>query len=252
MHGPPDLPTLIYLPGLHGDWTLVGSFRKALSGRVRFVEFTYPRSLTWSLDDYAAAIEEVLVENGVKSGWILAESFGSQIVWPITARKRFEPQGVILAGGFVRHPMLRVVRLAEKACGAISLRMLTGILFGYARVARMRFRRSPEVMRDIDEFIARRTELDKKAAQHRLRLVLHHNPCDMAQKVAVPVYGLTGVLDPVVPWFPVRRWLRRNCPNLREFKILYHADHNVLGTAPKAAAEQVLDWVLGAQKHNKG
>ena len=41
--GGPELPTLIYVPGLHGDWTLVGSFRKAVKGRVRFVEMTYPR-----------------------------------------------------------------------------------------------------------------------------------------------------------------------------------------------------------------
>ena len=52
-YGDASLPTLIYLPGLHGDWTLVGSFRHALGGRVRFVEFTYPRTLTWSLEDYA-------------------------------------------------------------------------------------------------------------------------------------------------------------------------------------------------------
>ncbi len=57
LHGDDSLPTLIYLPGLHGDWTLVASFRRALAGRVRFVEFTYPRTLTWPLDDYATAIE---------------------------------------------------------------------------------------------------------------------------------------------------------------------------------------------------
>ena len=60
IHGDAALPTLIYLPGLHGDWTLVTSFRLALAGRVRFVEFTYPRTLMWSLEDYARAIEAAL------------------------------------------------------------------------------------------------------------------------------------------------------------------------------------------------
>jgi hypothetical protein len=46
IHGEATLPTLVYLPGLHGDWTLVGGFLRALGGRVRFVEMTYPRSLT--------------------------------------------------------------------------------------------------------------------------------------------------------------------------------------------------------------
>ena len=60
VHGEAGLPTLVYLPGLHGDWTLVGSFRHAVSGRVRFVEMTYPRTLAWSLDDYGREIEAAL------------------------------------------------------------------------------------------------------------------------------------------------------------------------------------------------
>jgi hypothetical protein len=34
IHNPGAAPTLIYLPGLHGDWTLVRSFRRALAERV--------------------------------------------------------------------------------------------------------------------------------------------------------------------------------------------------------------------------
>ena len=45
IHGEASLPTLIYLPGLHGDWTLAGGLLEALDGRVRFVEITYPRTL---------------------------------------------------------------------------------------------------------------------------------------------------------------------------------------------------------------
>src|SRR5947209_4789033 len=82
IHGDAPLPTLVYLPGLHGDWTLVSSFRAAVAGRVRFVEFTYPRTLTWSLDDYAAAVEVALLNHGVQQGWLLAESFSSQVPWP--------------------------------------------------------------------------------------------------------------------------------------------------------------------------
>ena len=78
-HGDARLPTLVYLPGVHGDWTLVSSFRAAVAGRVRFVEITYPRTLTWSLEDYAVAIQEALLSHGITRGWLLAESYGSQI-----------------------------------------------------------------------------------------------------------------------------------------------------------------------------
>ena len=78
IHGDASLPSLIYLPSLHGDWTLIGGFRHALGGRARFVEVTYPRTLSWSLDDYAAAIETAMEQHGVTGGWLLGESYGSQ------------------------------------------------------------------------------------------------------------------------------------------------------------------------------
>src|SRR5437763_6939118 len=114
VHGNPSQPTLVYLPGLHGNWTLIGGFRKALAGRVRFVEAWYPSSLKWSLEDYAAGIEAALLEHGITHGWLLGESFGSQVVWPVLARKIFQVEGLILAGGFVRHPVRWAVRFAER------------------------------------------------------------------------------------------------------------------------------------------
>jgi pimeloyl-ACP methyl ester carboxylesterase len=246
VYGPPTRePTLIYLPGLHGDWTLVGAFRRALAERVRFVETTYPRTLAWTLEDYAAGVEAGLAERGIRRGWLLGESFSSQVVWPLVARKRFQVEGVILAGGFVRHPMRWGVRLVERMCGAVSLRLLTRILFGYAKVARFRFRRSPEVLAGIDEFIRRRTELDKAAAQHRLHLIARSDPCAVARSLGVPLYVISGMFDPVVPWFWVRPWLRTHCRNLRAYRLVGRADHNVLGTAPEVAAEQVVEWMLG-------
>ena len=96
IYGDPALPTLIYLPGLHGDWTLVGSFRRAVVGHVRFVELTYPRSLAWSLDEYALGVELALEAAGIREGWLLAESYGSQIAWQIIGRGRFRVLGLEL------------------------------------------------------------------------------------------------------------------------------------------------------------
>jgi pimeloyl-ACP methyl ester carboxylesterase len=243
VHWPAAEPTLVYLPGLHGDWTLIGGFRRALNGRVRFVETTYPRTLTWSLEDYAAAVEEELNRLGIAGAWLLGESFSSQIVWPLLQRKRLNWQGVVLAGGFVRHPISWGVRLAERVTSGVSLTFITKILFGYARLARMRFRRAPEVATNINEFIARRTELDRQAAVHRLRLILQTDWCAVAREAGVPIYAITGAFDPIVPWIAVRHWLRRHCRALRVYRIIWTADHNVLGTAPQKAADQVLEWM---------
>ncbi len=272
IHGEASLPTLIYLPGLHGDWTLAGGLLEALNGRVRFVEITYPRTLIWSLDDYAAAIETALSENGVSRGWLLGESFGSQPLWALVGRNsgtvvspvrfgenktigvkdsqagrlcHFQIQGVILAGGFVKHPMRWTVRLAERMTGRMSNALFIWIIFSYAKIAKFRYRHSPGTLSRIDEFIARRTELDRRAAQHRLHLIAGFDPRPIARQTKLPVFGLSGILDPIVPWPFVRRWLKRNCPALRDYKIITRADHNVLGTAPRQAARQVLEWMNG-------
>ncbi|MBI5774356.1 MAG: alpha/beta hydrolase [Verrucomicrobia bacterium] len=266
IHGDASLPTLVYLPGLHGDWTLVTSFRIALAGRVRFVEITYPRTLEWSLEDYAHAISAALMEKGISTGWLLGESFGSQIIWPMLGRTKeevrsaselaahdvsplaprpshFAPQGIVLAGGFVRHPLPWGVRLAARLTRGVSLTWLTRLLFWYARFARFRHRHAPETLASIAEFVARRTERDKQAAVHRLKLIVENDPRLVAAGTRLPVYHLTGFFDPIVPWPLVRPWLRRHCPGWRGGKIIWSADHNVLGTAPRAAADTVAGWM---------
>jgi pimeloyl-ACP methyl ester carboxylesterase len=223
---------------------LIGSFRRALGDRVRFVETTYPRTLEWSLNDHAAAMESALEANGITSGWLLGESFGSQVAWTMARRNRFHANGIILAGGFARHPMRWAVRMAERILGGISLSLLVRLMFGYARVARFRYRRSPETLAGIQEFIERRSnELDRQAAKHRLHLVAENDPIQSIRQTALPVYALSGFLDPIVPWFFVRRSLRRACPALRDFHIVTQADHNVLSTAANESAEFILGWI---------
>jgi pimeloyl-ACP methyl ester carboxylesterase len=214
-----------------------------LGERVRFVEVTYPRTLTWTLEDYAEAVESGLAEHGITRGWLLGESFSSQVVWPIVQRGRFALQGVILAGGFVRHPFIPGVRFAARVAGGVSLTLLTRILFGYARLIRARYAKSPEVLAEIETFIARRTELDRQAAKHRLQLLARYDACSVARQVNVPLYALSGLVDPIVPWYWVRRWLKKNCASLREYRVIRHADHNVLGSAAQESAEQIVSWL---------
>jgi pimeloyl-ACP methyl ester carboxylesterase len=236
----------VYLPGLHGDWTLIGGFRKALGAAVTFVEVTYPRSLSWSLDEYAGAIETALKEHSIGSGWILAESFGSQIAWAMAARKRFELQGLILAGGFVKHPAPLAAAALGVIVGKIPFSVVRAVAAVYARVLRVRYRRSPEVLASVDEFMSRRTDLDRKAVHRRLNLLAESDFRPVARAIKVPVYGLTGLVDPIVPWPPVRRWLGAHCPTLAGFEVIVRSDHNVLGVAPAKAARVVLGWMLGA------
>jgi pimeloyl-ACP methyl ester carboxylesterase len=262
LHGDAALPTLIYLPGLHGDWTLVSSFRAVVAGRVRFVEFTYPRTTTWSLADYAAAVEGALVANGIASGWLLGESFGSQVAWALLDRARprglahwafvtphsaFEPAGLILAGGFVKHPWPWGARLLQALSRRAPKQVVRGGLRFYAAYARFRHRQAPETLAGIDEFVARRTPLDRAAMQVRCELIAANDPRPVARATTLPVFFLGGSVDPLVPWPWVRWWLRRNCPGYRGGKTLWLADHNALATQPRSAAATVATWMASGK-----
>jgi len=251
IHGQRGCPVLVYLPGVHGDWTLVASFRKAVSGQVCFVEFTYPRLPHWSLTDYAQSIETALATHGMGKVWLLGESFGSQVAWELARRNHpndhvptaLEIQGIILAGGFVRHPFLFSVRAAHWIWNVTPLWFFYQFLKFYSAVAPYRHRHAPETLADLGEFVARRNADDKAALGRRLKLIAENDPRPTARDFQAPVYYLSGGLDPVVPWFSVRRWLRAQCPGFREATILPRADHNVLGTEPKDSARHILAWI---------
>ncbi len=254
--GDASLPTLVYLPGLHGDWTLAEGFRAAIAGRARFVELVYPRTLTWTMDDYTNALEATLLGNDISRGWLLGESFGSQFVWTLLSRQSeadsdgntntFHVHGAILSGGFVKHPWSwgpRTLRRIGENTSAKGYRRQLSI---YSRYAKFRHRRAPETLASIDEFVARRTDLDRRAMRHRLTLLDQYDPRPVARQTQVPIHYLAGVVDPLVPWPLVRMWLQRNCPGYRGGKTFWLADHNVLATAPKQCADLILKWMKAA------
>ena len=249
IHGSPALPTLIYLPGMHGDWTLVASFRAALAGKVRFVETTYPRTTTWTLEDYAKNIEAALLAADVREGWLVGESFGSQPAWAMIGRsQRGESQlqihGLILAGGFVKHPWpwgAKLLRFATRHAPRFAMRGLVSI---YATYARFRHRQAPETQAEVTQFIVNRLHPgDSMAMDWRYTLVAEGDMRSTAKSCSMPVFQLAGLIDPIVPTALVRRWLRLNCPGFRESKTISTADHNVLATTPQESAATVLNWM---------
>jgi pimeloyl-ACP methyl ester carboxylesterase len=248
VHAKEGCPTLAYLPGIHGDWTLFASFRQMASAGFQVIEFTYPRRLDWNLEDYARAVEEKLMAEGVREAWILAESFGSQVAWELLRRRtaglsKLTICGVILAGGFVKHPACWMVRAAERFFGATPRAFWKGAFWAYAKVGALRHRNAPETAACLREFVARRTDQDLKAIQRRLCLIAENDPRWAAAQSGPPIFMLAGAIDPIVPAWPVWRWLSKNTPDFAGVRIVWPADHNVLGTAPAKALEQIGRWV---------
>ena len=241
----------MHLPGLHGDWTLLGPFRAALAGHARLVETTYPREPAWSLEDYARALEIVLAEKGITRGWLVAESFSSQVAWRLLAGvrreshgARFETTGLVLVGGFIRHPWPRGVKLAHSISKPVPTWVLRLLCRLYAGAVRRRFGHCPEAIAELDEFVRRRANRpDRRAINGRYRLIVENDPGSDAEQTRLPVFHLSGAWDPIVPWWQVEPWLRRHCPGYRASRILWRGGHNVLLSAPAASADQIMAWL---------
>src|SRR5262249_24259217 len=149
-------------------------------------EITYPRTLTWTLQDYARAVEAALLENGIPSGWLLGKSFTSQVAWAMAAlssdragfeiegasqsrsaslRPRaaagpthFRIEGIILAGGFVRHPAPWGVWGLRVCNRLLPLVCLRGCLRLFESYAKIRFRHAPDLLAGIGEFVRNRSD----------------------------------------------------------------------------------------------
>lgn len=233
-------PTLVYLPGLHGDWGLIGQFRRELEGKVRFVEFRYTKEPV-SLDVLAEAVHAELMKAGVERGWLLLQSFGSQVGWRLIARG-FKPVGVVLAGGFVKHPWPWGVRLFQGVL-SIPAGIIRPAYSGYTALCNLLARRDEREAGELMEFARRRGAGDWKAAAWRLKLIADSDPRDVARGVSAPVHYLGGGVDPLVPWPTVTAWLKAECPGYKGETVFPRADHNVLGSAPRESASAVLGWL---------
>jgi pimeloyl-ACP methyl ester carboxylesterase len=249
VHGSGNAPTLIYLPGVHGDGTLITGFRHALGSQARFVEIDYPRTTTLSIAGYAHGTETALKDAGIDGGWLLGESFGSQPAWELLRRSQsteseLRIDGIILAGGFVKHPWPWGARLVRTLTGITPAILLKPLFALYALYSRLRHRDVPETSAAIGEFVTNRLHPDDPPAMmHRYTLVAETDLREAACRATVPVFQLVGLIDPIVPGPLVRRWLRKHCPTLRESHTLYAADHNVLASASEKAVEKILDWI---------
>ena len=117
-------------------------------------------------------------------------------------------------------------------------------LWVYGRYAQFRHRHAPETKASIKEFVRNRQEpADRRTIQHRLELIAGNDPRAIARQTRLPIYSISGLVDPLVPNPIVSRWLRRCCPSYRGSEMIWRADHNVLATAPQKSAEQVVQWM---------
>lgn len=249
VYGEPGLPTIVYLPGLHGDCTISQTFREAMGSAVRFVEFTYPRSTKWTMADYGKGVADTLDELGIGQAWVIGESFGSQVLWALVEElaanpgHRFKPEALVMGGGFVRYPIPFLVWLSEQILRYTPIWCLRRSFDFYKTWSAKRRGGDERQIRQMDAFVARRNEQDRRAILHRLRLIRRHDPRSRAQANRIPLFYLTGAIDFVVPWMFVRPWVRKNCFSLRGDQKIRGCDHALFFSEPEKSAAQLKEWM---------
>ena len=231
---------MIYLPGIHGDWGLIGAFRRALGERVRFVEFAYSKDEV-TLERLAELVHAQLTERGIAAGWLIGQSFGSQVGWALMARG-FSADGVVLAGGFVRHPWPWGARLFQALLSGVPSAVVNPSYLAYTVLCNKLARRGPEEAEELLAFARDRGSKEWAAMSWRLSLIATSDPRSTARSTRNPVHYLGGMIDPLVPWPLVTRWLKAECPGYKGEVIIRSADHNVLGSSPRESAGHVLSW----------
>jgi hypothetical protein len=142
------------------------------------------------------------------------------------------------------------VVFSQKTASAIPLGVITRALSGYASISKWRFRNQPEALAGVKEFIERRTELDRQAAVHRLELIAENDPSTIAQSLDVPCTRCQACSIQSSPGIRPGGGCNKNCPKLKEFKIIRSADHTVLSTGSKQAADIIVDWITAEQKRD--
>src|SRR6185436_8806004 len=110
-------------------------------------------------------------------------------------------EGIVLAGGFVRHPWPWGVRAASGISQATPSWLLRRLCAAYGQLACRRCGPDPEIDAEIAEFVQRRIHpADRKAVNQRYRLIKGADLRPIAQRTKLPVFLISGALDPIVPW----------------------------------------------------
>ena len=246
---------IIYLPGVHGDDSLAAGCRDRLGPGLRWVPTRYRVHPGGTLDRLVDEVLWQVRKAGVDHGWLLAESFGSQVAWALLARCRndraagFRPLGLVLAGGFVRHPMPWAAGCLGRWGRRAPTPLVKAILEVYRAYGWVRFAGDRPALRGLTRFCRRRARpRDRETVADRLELIAEVDLRAAASAVTVPVHALAGCWDVIVPWPPVFRWLARHCPGWRGGRVLAAGGHAVLVERPATSARIVAEWVLGSSR----
>lgn len=241
-------PPVVYLPGVHGDWTPQGQARLILSREFHFVETAYPRIHDWSIENFARALNDLLDHLGIKSAHVVAESFGSLVGWQFGIANSERLRSLTLVGGFSRAPRFGVAAAASAAVKLIPPLIMETAIDSYV-AGKSAIGEKRETF-ETGAYPASRTKRGQQAVSNRMRIIQGADFRPHLESIGFPVRYIGGARDIIVP---VRReiaTLVATLPDHCEFEseLVPRAPHALIASHPKHTAEWIASGVRKAEK----
>lgn len=242
--GPVTGAPVIYLPGSHGDPSLIGEARRILRRDVRLLAVTYPRAESWTLEDYSDALEDLMGVLDVDSAHLIGESFGGLIGWEFGLTLPRRIRSLLLVGGFCRPVAGPRIEFARHALAHLPSAILErgANLFGSGGA----------VLEDdllIDwpggAYVASQNSRPRRAAANRLSILSQSDFSASLGAVRFQVRYVGGGGDTMIP---VRREAALMAARLPfrcgfESEIVPGAPHGVLASHAERVCERLTGWI---------
>jgi pimeloyl-ACP methyl ester carboxylesterase len=244
--GPVEAPAVIYIPGIHGDWTPLWRIRELLNSHCRLIEIAYPRTATrWTLDDYVERLRDLFDKLELMGGHLLAESFGSLVGWSFCCRYPGRVKTLMVAGGFCSTPGRLKVALADMALHLAPAALLDRFVDLYLCYLKRRGFPRDAFRRPNEFFPATRTRQGWRSTHNRLKIISRTDVRTRLCELRVPILYFGGARDWVVP---VRREIaalkRHLSPDCGFQHVLFpRAPHPIIPARYPQVARLITDWV---------
>lgn len=241
--GARDCPTIVYLPGVHGDWTPHERARPMLSREAHFIETAYPRLPHWALDDFSDALEDLLKRLGIESAHLVGESFGSLVAWQFGLTRPERVRSLVLVGGFAQAPRFGVAAAAGRTLQLLPTFLLEAGIDMY--VALKNTRGELRCASGQGAYPVTRTDRGRRATANRMAIIQRSDFRGKLTEIRFPVRYLGGARDVVVPVrreiATLRRELSAECGF--QSRIVSGAPHPMIASHPDSTVQQILRWV---------
>ena len=243
--GDAEATPVLYLPGVHGDWSFMDSARELLSERFRLIEVTYPRAGGWTLETYAGALDDLLDVLDLESVHLIGESFGSRVGWELGLNVPERIRSMVLVGGLCGPLRSQIIGAARQSLHRMPGPMLERGFDLFLSIKDWMGDPWPEGDERAIPYVTSQSPRARRAAANRLGITFSTDFVPRLHRVRFPVAYVGGGSDPVVPVRREIESLRRRLPRHCDFRyhVIPGAPHTLLASHPRSTCERIVGWI---------